>query len=159
MRPNDANKMTPTPHHPSCHMRHSQNFNKVNSFLKSVLKMCILGNLIVGWGEWVINNGTGILHQIYRFSGGVIIFGGVGFIKVRVSIVCSFQTPKAKVVFDCKPLTFFIKKLQLEYLTGLHKALPKSTFYVLLVKTLLLEKKKHLISSPVNWFTYNRMLE
>ena len=128
MRPNDANKMTPTPHHPSCHMRHSQNFDKVDSFLKSVLKMCILGNLIVGWGEWVVNNGTGILHQIYRFSGGVIIFGGVGFIKVRVSIVCSFQTPKAKVVFDCKPLTFFVKSSSLNIWLGCIRRFQKALF-------------------------------
>ena len=53
-------------------LRHSQNFDKIDSFLKSFLN--IFRNLIVGWGRggWaVIKEGAGILHQIYRFSGGV----------------------------------------------------------------------------------------
>ena len=59
---------------PSCHMHHSQNFDKTDSFLKSVLNISILSNLIVGRGERVIKEGVGILHQIYRFSGGVNIW-------------------------------------------------------------------------------------
>ena len=35
-------------------MRHFQNFDKIDSFLKPVLNILILGNLIVGWGEGVI---------------------------------------------------------------------------------------------------------
>ena len=35
MRHNEANKMTPPP--TSCHMRHSQSFDKIDSFLKPVL--------------------------------------------------------------------------------------------------------------------------
>ena len=57
----------PTP----SHMRHSQSFDKVDSFLKPVLKILILCNLIVGWGEGVIKEGAGIFHQIYRFRGTV----------------------------------------------------------------------------------------
>ena len=63
----------PTP----CHFHHSQNLDKIDSFLKAVLDICILGNLIVGWGEWVIKEGVGILHQIFRFSGGVNIWGRI----------------------------------------------------------------------------------
>ena len=147
--------MTPTSlPHPSCHMSHSQNFDKVDSFLKSVLKICIFGNLIVGWSDWVVNNGTGILHQIYRFSGGVIIFGGIGFIKVRVSIVWSSQTSKAKVVFGCKPLTFFVKSSSLNIWLGCIRH-----FLCFASEDFASWKKKHVISSPVNWFIYTRMLE
>ena len=45
----------PTP----CHMRHSQNFDKINSFLKSVLNIFILGNLIVGWAEGFLKERVG----------------------------------------------------------------------------------------------------
>ena len=110
MRHNNANKMTPptpihthkhtnTPTHQHtnththththtriCHMRHSQNVDKTDSFLKPVLNICVLGSFIVGWGEWVNKEGAGILHQIYRFRGGVNI-RGIGFIKVRVGII------------------------------------------------------------------------
>ena len=53
------------------HMRHSQSFDKIDSFLKSVLNILIIRNLIVGWGEGVIKESAGILHQIYRFRGGI----------------------------------------------------------------------------------------
>ena len=43
-------------------MRHFQNFEKKQSFLKAVLNIFILGNLIVAWGEGVIKEGAGILH-------------------------------------------------------------------------------------------------
>ena len=54
-------------------MRHNDanNFNKINSFLKLILNILILCNLIVGWDEGVIKERAGILHQIYRFRGGV----------------------------------------------------------------------------------------
>ena len=52
-------------------MRHSQSFDKTDSFLKPVLKILLLCNVIVGWGEVVIKQGAGILHQIYRFRGSV----------------------------------------------------------------------------------------
>ena len=61
----------PTP----CHIRPSQNIHKIDSFLKHVLNICIIGNLFVGRGEWVIKEGASILHQIDRFSGGVNING------------------------------------------------------------------------------------
>ena len=45
MRHNDANKMTPsTP----CHLRHYQNFDKIDSFLNLVLNALIVRNSIVG---------------------------------------------------------------------------------------------------------------
>ena len=57
---NDASKMTPTP----CHMFCFQNFEKIDGFLKPVLSIFIHDNLIVEWGEGVIKEGAGILHQI-----------------------------------------------------------------------------------------------
>ena len=98
----------PTP----CHLHRSQNFDKIDSFLKPVLNICILGNLIVGWGGWVIKEGAGILHQIFRFSGGVNIWGRIHQSKSWYSLGHS-QTCKvdflAEIVFGCKPLTFFVK--------------------------------------------------
>ena len=67
MRHNDANKVTPIP----SHMRHSQSFVKINSFLKLALNILILCSLIVGRGGGAIKEGAGILHQIYRFRGVV----------------------------------------------------------------------------------------
>ena len=52
-------------------MHHSQRFGKIDRFLKPVLNILILCNLIVGWGEGVIKEEAGILHQIYRFEGSV----------------------------------------------------------------------------------------
>ena len=78
---NDANKMTPHPFN----LRHSPNFDIIDSFLMPNLDLCILGNLIVGWGRWVIKEGSGFLHQIFRFSVEVLMFG-VGFIKARAGI-------------------------------------------------------------------------
>ena len=68
-------------------MRHLKSFDKIDSFLKSVLNIFILVNLIVGWGEGVIKERAGLLHQICRFRGGVNNLGGVGFIKVKVDII------------------------------------------------------------------------
>ena len=53
------------------HMRHSQNFHKIDSFLEPVLNILILCNVIVRWDEGVIKERAGILHQIYRFREGV----------------------------------------------------------------------------------------
>ena len=52
-------------------MRHSQNFDKTGSFLKPVLNIFILGNIIVAWDEGVIKEKAGIPHQIYRFRAGI----------------------------------------------------------------------------------------
>ena len=56
-------------------MHHSQSSDKIDSFLKPVLNILILCNLIVGWGEGVIKEGAGILHQVYRFRGSVKSWG------------------------------------------------------------------------------------
>ena len=53
------------------HMRYSQNFHKIDSFLEPVLNILILCNVIVGWDEGVIKERAGILHQIYRFREGI----------------------------------------------------------------------------------------
>ena len=65
--------------HPSpltpCHMLHSQNFDKIDNFLKPVLNIFILRNLTVGWGGGggggVLKEGTGILDQICKFKGDI----------------------------------------------------------------------------------------
>ena len=56
-------------------MLHFQNFDEIYNFLKPVLNIFILGSLVVGWDEGVIKEGTGIVHQIYRFK-SVLIVGG-----------------------------------------------------------------------------------
>ena len=56
-------------------MRHFQNFGKIHSFLKPDLNIHILNNLIVGWGEGVIKKGVGILHQVYRPTEVLIVWG------------------------------------------------------------------------------------
>ena len=63
--------MTPTPYY----MCHSQIFGKIESFLKPILKIFILRNLILGLGEVVIKKKNGILHQMYWFKGGVNSWG------------------------------------------------------------------------------------
>ena len=62
-------RLPPTP----CQIRHFQNFDKIDSFDK--IDILILGNLIVGWGEGVIKEGTGILHQNYGLKGVLIVWG------------------------------------------------------------------------------------
>ena len=60
--------------------------------------------------------GTCILHQIFKFSGGVNIWGRVHQSKTWYSLGPS-QTSKvdffAEIVFGCKSLTLFCKRLQL----------------------------------------------
>ena len=61
--------------HISIFVRHFQTFQKIDSFLKPFLNILILGNLIVGWGEGVIKEGAGIVHEIYRLKGVLIVWG------------------------------------------------------------------------------------
>ena len=65
----------------------------------------------------VIKTGPGILHQIFRFSGGVNIWGRTHQSKRWYSLGTS-QTSKvdsfAEIVFGCKPLTFFVKGCRLD---------------------------------------------
>ena len=92
-------------------MRHSQNFDKIDSFLKPVLNIFILGNYIVGWEKGVIKERAGILHQIYRFRGGVNSWGSRIHQTKSWYFLGPFQTSKvelfAEIVFGYKPLTFF----------------------------------------------------
>ena len=115
MRHNITNKITPlTP----CHIRHFQNFDKIDSFLKLVLNICIIGNLVVGWGEWVIKGGAGIPHQIDRFSRGVNLWGSRAHQGKSWYYLGPSQTSKveslAEIVFGYKPLTFFVKSSNLD---------------------------------------------
>ena len=118
-------------------MRHSPNFDKIDSFLKSVLNIYILGNLIVGWGERVIKEGVGILHQIYRLSGDVDIWGG-GIHQIKDWYYLEPSQISKVEVFAA--MNFFCKKLQFKCLTGFTRRFQKH-FYVLLVKILHFEKK------------------
>ena len=72
---------------PPCHLCHSQNFDKIDSFLKPTLNICILGNLIVGWGGWVIKGWAGIAHQTLRFSGGVNMHKNLSQIYITVRLL------------------------------------------------------------------------
>ena len=129
--------------HTSCHMRHSPNFDKIVSFLKSVLNIYILGNLIVGWGERIIKEGVGNLPQIYRLSGDVDIWGsGIHRIKDWYYLEPS---QISKVEFFAA-MNSFCKKLQFKCLTGFTRRCQKH-FQVLLVKILHFEKKL-VISTP-----------
>ena len=50
---------------PPRHMCHFQIFDKINSFLKPVLNIFILRDIILVCGEVVTKEKAGILHQIY----------------------------------------------------------------------------------------------
>ena len=55
-------------------MRHSQNFDKIDSFL-NCFKYLYSRQLNCTVSEWVIKEGIpGILHQIYKSTGGVNIY-------------------------------------------------------------------------------------
>ena len=61
-------------------MRHFQNFDKIDNFLKPVLNIC--KDEVSGLSK------RGLVFSIKSIdSVEVLIFGGVGFIKVRVSII------------------------------------------------------------------------
>ena len=143
----------PTP----CHILISQNFDKIDSFIQSILNNCILGNLS-GWGERVIKMGIGILHQSYRFSGGINIW------RSRIHRCKSWyyfgpsQTSKldfffAEIVFGWKPLTFFVKKLRC--LTGFIRRrfciLKKTRSIYTSILEFTFKEKMWLIKNGVGW--------
>ena len=143
MRHNDANKMNPPTYtHPVICVIHKI-FTKTSSFLKPVLKIFILHNLIVGWGGLgVIKEGAGILHQIYRSRGGSSCWGSrTHQIETKYNL-WHFQTSKVGGAFyeNC------FRKL----IDWFHKTLPINNFYVFLVKMLNLKKARNV---------YTRMLE
>ena len=147
----------PTP----CHMRHSQNIYKIDSFLKLVLNICIIGNFFAGWGEWVIKEGAGILHQIYRFSGGVNIWGSrIHHCKSWYYLGPS-QTSKVEsfpeIVFGYRPLTFSVKISNLVvWLVPLDASKKHFSCFVSEVKILYLEKKTRNIYTRMLEFTFSR---
>ena len=70
-------------------MCHSQNFDKIGSFLKPVSNIFILGNLIVGWGRELLTRGLVFSIKSIELSnllGEVLLVRGVGFIKIRVGV-------------------------------------------------------------------------
>ena len=68
-----------------CRMRHSQNFDKIDSLLKPVLNIYVLGNLIVGRGRGLIKRELVFCIKSID-SGKVLTVEGVGLV-VRVSII------------------------------------------------------------------------
>ena len=113
--------MTQTRRPPSTpsHLGHSQSFDKIDSFLKSVLNILILCHLIVGWGVGVIKEGDGVFVSNLQIQRRCL--------KVGESIIHQskcwyylgpFQTLKAelfaKIVFGYKPLNFFVKSSNLD---------------------------------------------
>ena len=68
-------------------------FRKTNSFLKPVLNIFILGNLIARWVRGLLKKGLVFCIKSIDLR-GVLIVGGEGFIKVRVGIIYDpFQQP------------------------------------------------------------------
>ena len=130
-----------------CHMRHWQNFAKIDSFLKPFLNICILGNLIVGWGEWVIKEGAGILHQIYRFSGGVNTWEGRIHQSKGWYCLGHSQTSKAEIVFGYKSLTLFVKTSNVNVWLVAYDTFKKH-FLCFVNEDFASWKIKHIISTP-----------
>ena len=81
---NDPNNMTPLPLPTPCHMHDSQDFDKIDSFLKPVLNICILGNL--GEVSGLLKRGSVFCVKSTDLV-DMLIFGKVGFIKVCVGII------------------------------------------------------------------------
>ena len=64
-----------------------------------------------------MKEGAVILHQIFRFSGGVNIWGRIHQSKSWYSLGSS-QTSKVDFCFRLQTVNFFCKRLQLRCLTG-----------------------------------------
>ena len=98
-----------------CHICHFHNFDKTDSFLKAVLNIFILGNLIVDCRDGV----RGLLKRELVLCIRSIDLGGVNSWESRLHQSKSWhylghsQTSKleflAEIVFGYKPLTLFIK--------------------------------------------------
>ena len=125
-----------------------QNFDKIDSFLKLVLNIFILGNFIVGWGE-------GFMKVFCIRS---IDLGDVKSWESRMHQSESWyylgpsQTSKveflAEIVFGYNPLTFFVKSSNLDvwldpYIRGFQK------HFLCFVSEVLHLGKKYVISKPV----------
>ena len=100
----DTNKMTPTTYH----MHHSQNFDKIDSFLKPALNIFILCNLIVGWGRRLLKRGLVFCIKSIDFGEVLIVAGSRIHQSKSWYYLGPFQSSKvklfAKIVFNCKPL-------------------------------------------------------
>ena len=74
--------MTPTP----CHRHHPQIFDKIDSFLKPVLSIFILCNLILGWGRWLLRRQLEFCIKSIDLR-ELLIGEGLGFIRIKVGII------------------------------------------------------------------------
>ena len=119
MRPNDVNKATPPPPPPTpCYMRHSKNFDKIGSFLKPILNIIVLRNLIAGWERGLLKRGLAFcikyidLEEILKV-GESSIHQSKSWYYLRL-----FKTFKvellAKAIFGYKPLNYFAKSYSLD---------------------------------------------
>ena len=113
-------------------MRHSQNFDKINSFRKPVLNIFIVGNLIVGWGEGVLKEGLVFCIKSIELK-EVLIIGGN---RIHQSKSWYYLGPSqtSKVDFFCGncfrllAVNFFCKKLQLRCLISSIRRFQKTLF-------------------------------
>ena len=103
-------------------MLHSQNFGKTDSFLKSVLNIFILSNLIVGLVEGAIKEGKGVVFSIKPMDSGEVLIVG-SRIHQSKTWYYSFQTSNiepsrvevfVEIVYGYKSLTFFVKSTNLD---------------------------------------------
>ena len=105
-------------------MGHSQNFDKIDTFLKPVLNIFILRNLsllsvIVGLG-WERLLKRGLVFCIKSIDLGNVLIGGRSRIHQSKSwyFLGDFQTSKielfGKIVFGYMPLIFLIKSSNLD---------------------------------------------
>ena len=106
---NDANNTTPYP--TPCHVRHSQNFGKIDSFLKPVLNIFIVGNIFVEWVRELFKRGL-VFRIICKDLGEVLIVVGS---RTHQSESWPYLGPSyiveifAEIVFGLKWLTVFVK--------------------------------------------------
>ena len=114
-------------------MSHPQTFDKIDSFLKPCFKYFYSRFLILGWGEGFMKEGAGILHQIYRFTGGVNSWGSRIHQSKSWYYLGPSQTSKMEffweIVFSYKPLTL-LEKAPTYLFDWFYKTLPKNTFQV-----------------------------
>ena len=148
MHHNDPNKPYTT-----SHKRHSLNFDKIDNFLKSNWNMF---SRELRWGERVINEGIGILHQIYGFSGGVNIWGSrIHYSKSWYYLGLS-QASKvnffAETVFSRNCCNFVFKNLPLRCLTGSIRRFEKTL--LCFISEDCASSKKYVIATPQYAWVY-----
>ena len=153
MRHNDASKMTPHP----LPIASFPEFRHNRYFSKAYLDICILSNLIVERGGWVIKKGAGVLHQIFRFSGGVNIWGRIHKSKSWYSSEPS-QASKVDFCGNCfqvQAVNLFCTRLQLRCLTDSIRCFQKTLFMLCHRWFWILKKTRNIYTSVLD-FTFQK---